>query len=237
MSALDPPAGLFHDGDDPMEGFHALLYKGVIPLIPNETALIVVDMQKGFLDDGSALQVPGGRSLIPVINGVIRALREFGSPVVFTQFVYDPKVPSILGELHPEHKPPQPNQPTGLGYPSGCCLAGDPSVEIHPDLEREPSDYILTKPGYDAFYQTPLDDYLRLKGSRTLMLTGLLTDVCVWHTVSGAVHRNYKVAVIKDAVATLSADVQRSTLNSLGWSVARILTADQAVAELKANSK
>ncbi|HLS90998.1 MAG TPA: isochorismatase family cysteine hydrolase [Limnochordia bacterium] len=220
-----------------MGDFHALLYKGVISLRPGETALIVVDMQKGFLDDGAALKVPEGRALIPVINRVIRALRRWGAPVVFTQFVYDPQVPSLFGELHPEHKPPQPNQPTGLGRPSGCCLLGDESAELHPDLERQPSDYVLQKLGYDAFYQTPLDDYLRLKGVRTLMLTGVLTDVCVWHTVSGAVHRNYKVVVLKDAVATLSAEAQRSTLNSLAWSVARILTADQAIAELEAAGK
>lgn len=221
---------------DEMDGFHAMLYKGVIPLRATDAALIVIDMQKGFLCEGAALEVPGGRALIPTINSFIQAVRPLGIPVIFTQFVYDPRVPSIFGELHPEHKPVKPNRPTGLGQPSGCCLLGDESVEIHPEIERDASDYILEKQGYDAFHQTPLDDYLRLKGIRTVILSGVLTDVCVWHTVSGAVHRNYKVVVLRDAVATLSADVQRSTLSSLGWSVARILTSTQAIAELEASA-
>lgn len=224
----------FDDGShDELAEFHALLYKRVIPLEAKTAALVVVDMQRGFLDEGAALEVPGGRALIPTINGVIRACRKLGIPIVFTQFVYDPKVPSLFGELHPEHKPPRPNQPTGLGFPSGCCLLGDPSAEIHPDIEREEGDYTLLKTGYDAFYQTPLDDYLRIKGVRTIMLAGVLTDVCVWHTVSGAVHRQYKAVVLRDAVGALSAEANASTLQSIGWSVGRILTAEQAVSELE----
>lgn len=221
------------DDADELEGFQALLYRRVIPLRPSGTALIVVDMQKGFLDEGVSLQVPGGKALIPTINDVSRTMRRLGLPVIFTQFVYDPRVPVLFGELHPEHKPPKPNQPTGLGHPSACCLLGDESAQLHPDLEREPSDYVLVKHGYDAFYGTPLDDFLRLRGIHTLILTGVLTDVCVWHTVSGAVHRNYRVAVLRDAVATLSDEVQRSTLSSLSWSVARVLSSRQAIAELE----
>lgn len=226
-------SALLDDGDNELDGFQAMLYKSVIPLRATGTALLVIDMQKGFLEEGAALQVPGGKALIPTINNVISAMRRLGAPVIFTQFVYDPQVPSILGELHPEHKPPRPNQPTGLGYPSGCCLLGDESVEIHPDLQRESSDYLLVKSGYDSFYQTPLDDFLRLKGIHTLILTGVLTDVCVWHTVSGAVHRNYRVAVLRDAVAALSSETHRSALNSIGWSVGRVLSSSQAIAELE----
>jgi len=219
-----------------MDAFHALMYRKVIPLRADDAALIVIDMQKGFLDDGAALKVAGGKALIPTINGVIRACRKLGMPIVFTQFVYDPRVPSLFGELHPEHKPARPNQPTGLGFPSSCCLLGDESAELHPDLEREDGDFVLTKTGYDSFHETPLDDYLRLKGVRTIMLAGVLTDVCVWHTVSGAVHRQYKAVVLRDAVAALSHETSRSALNSIGWSVGRILTADQAVEELEASA-
>jgi len=152
---------------------------------------------------------------------------------VFTQFVYDPRVPTVFGELHPEHKPAQRGGPTGLGYPSSCCLLGDESVELDPELERDPADLVLQKPGYDAFHLTPLDDYLRLRGVRTLLLAGVMTDVCVWHTVSGAVHRNYRVAVLRDCTAALSAQAHRSALNSIGWSVGRIVSAEQAIAELE----
>lgn len=219
--------------DDELDAFHALLHQRIIPLRPVSTAFIVVDMQKGFLDEGAPLEVPGGRALIPVINRVASACRELGIPVVFTQFVYDPQIPTLFGELHPEHKPAGVNQPTGLGYPSSCCLLGDESAALHPELERSDRDFVLAKTGYDAFHETPLDAYLRLRRIDTLLLAGVMTDVCVWHTVSGAVHRQYKVVVLRDAVATLSADVQRCTLSSIGWSVGRVLTSEQALAELK----
>ncbi len=60
---------------------------------PGRTALLVVDMQHGFLDPGAALEVPQGREIIPNVRRLIGVCREKGVPVIFTEFVYSTAVP------------------------------------------------------------------------------------------------------------------------------------------------
>lgn len=58
-----------------------------------QTALLVVDMQHGFLDAGASLEVPGGRAIVPRLQRLVACCRATGAPVVFTKFVYSPAVP------------------------------------------------------------------------------------------------------------------------------------------------
>ena len=94
-------------------------------LEPGRTALLVIDMQRGFLEPGAALEVPPGRAIVPNVRALIDACRGQGVPVIFTQFVYSTAVPCLRGDpFGPEHLPARPGQPTGLGLPSGNCLVG-----------------------------------------------------------------------------------------------------------------
>jgi nicotinamidase-related amidase len=72
---------------------------------PGRTALLVVDMQRGFVEAGQAMEVPPAREAVPVIRGLVHAFRTKGLPVVFTEFTYSPSAPLLVGELHPEHRP------------------------------------------------------------------------------------------------------------------------------------
>ncbi|PYN12162.1 MAG: hypothetical protein DME05_22325, partial [Candidatus Rokuibacteriota bacterium] len=72
---------------------------------PGRTALLVVDMQRGFVEPGEAMEVPPARASVPVIRALVDLFRSRRLPVVFTAFVYSPDVPLLVGELHPEHKP------------------------------------------------------------------------------------------------------------------------------------
>lgn len=60
-----------------------------------KTAILVIDMQKGFLDEGSVMEVPQGREIIPNIERLLETSRKTGLTVIFTQFVYSPKVPNL----------------------------------------------------------------------------------------------------------------------------------------------
>ena len=92
-------------------------------LRPGRTALLVIDMQRGFLEPGAALEVPAGRAIIPNLRQLIEACRERQVPVIFTQFVYATAVPCLRGDpFGPEHLPARPGEPTGFGRPSGNCL-------------------------------------------------------------------------------------------------------------------
>src|SRR5262249_10505168 len=101
-------------------------------LQPGRTALLVVDMQRGFLEPGAALEVPPGRAIIPNLQQLIEACRRKRVPVIFTEFVYSTAVGCLRGDpFGPEHLPARPGQPTGIGLPSGNCLVG-PSAQPGP---------------------------------------------------------------------------------------------------------
>src|SRR4051794_17637461 len=102
-------------------------------LEPGRTALLVIDMQRGFLDEGAALEVAPGRAIIPNLQRLVAACRERGVPVIFTEFVYETAIPCLRGDpFGPEHLPARSTEPRGFGRPSGNCLVG-PGAELGAD--------------------------------------------------------------------------------------------------------
>ncbi|HEY7647813.1 MAG TPA: isochorismatase family cysteine hydrolase [Methylomirabilota bacterium] len=196
------------------------------------TALLVVDMQRGFLDPGEALEVPAARDIVPCIGALLELFRGKRLPVAFSEFVYSEKVPLLVGELHPEHKPARPGQPTGFGRPSSNCLEDHPSVQTVPELAPRAGELVIRKHGYDAFSDTPLDGALRARGITSLVVTGTLTDICVLATVIGAFHREYRITVIQDGVATLWPEIQRATLDIIGRAYGRVVSSKEFMNEV-----
>ncbi|MGH7357942.1 MAG: cysteine hydrolase family protein [Candidatus Rokuibacteriota bacterium] len=206
------------------------IFEDVLRLESGHTALLVVDMQRGFLDPGAAMEVPEARAIVPVVADLIARFRRQGLTVAFSQFVYSPAVPLLVGDLHPEHRPAVPGAPTGFGHPSSSCLAGDPSVAVVPDLAPAPGELTVQKHWYDAFAGTPLDGALRARGVRSLVVTGTMTDICVLATVVGAFNREYRVTVVEDGVATLWPEIQRASLDIIRRAYGRVVPA-KAVAD------
>ena len=105
--------------------------------VPSRTALLVIDMQRAFVDPGAALEVPQAQQIIPNLQKLIGCCREVGVPFVFTEFVYSPQVPCLRGDpFGPEHLPPSPGEPTGWGLPSGNALLGQEGPDS-PDIIDE----------------------------------------------------------------------------------------------------
>jgi len=209
-------------------------FEQVLRLAPGRTALLVVDMQRGFVDPGEALEVPQAREIVPVIQRLLAVFQSRRLPVVFTEFVYSERVPLLVGDLHPEHKPAQPGAPTGFGLPSSNCLEGHPSAETIPALGPRPDELVVRKHGYDAFHGTPLDGALRARGVPSLVVTGTLTDICVLASIVGAFNREYRVAVAEDAVATLWPEIQRATLDIIGRAFGRVVSSKDIASEVTA---
>src|SRR6266850_6752529 len=99
-----------------------------------------------------------------------------------------------------------------LGLPSSSCLEGTPSAETVPELAPRPGEIVVRKRGYDAFAGTSLDGALRARNVTSLVVTGTMTDICVLATVTAALHRQYRVTVVEDGVATLWPEIQRAAL-------------------------
>ena len=200
------------------------LFDDVLAIKPASTALLVVDMQRGFVDAGQAMEVPPAREqALPKIRALIDAFRAAGRPVVFTEFVYSEQAPLLVGKLHPEH----------TKAVAASCHEDDPSVRTVDALKPRPDELVVRKRWYDAFAGTPLDGALRAKGIDTLVVTGTMTDICVLATVVGAFNREYKVTVVDDAVATLWPEIQRASLDIIARAYGRVTSTKELIDHMR----
>jgi nicotinamidase-related amidase len=204
-------------------------FERVLRLEPRRTALVVVDMQRGFVEPGQAMEVPPARDTVPVICTLLDAFRAARLPVVFTAFVYSPDVPLLVGELHPEHRPAPAGAARGFGRPSSCCLEGDPSAQVIDALAPREGEPVIHKRRYDAFAGSDLDGVLRARQVTSLVVTGTMTDICVLATVVGAFNREYRVTVVDDAVSTLWPEIQRATLDIIGRAFGRVVSSKSVI--------
>src|SRR5713101_9669213 len=129
-------------------------FRRALPLDRGRTALLVVDMQRAFVDPGQAMEVPPARDTVPRIQELLAIFREKALPVAFTQFTYSPAAPLLVGELHPEHRRAAPGAATGFGRPSSSCLEGDPSASVVPELAPRADELVVRKHYYDGFNGT-----------------------------------------------------------------------------------
>jgi ureidoacrylate peracid hydrolase len=209
-------------------------------LQPGRTALLVIDMQRGFLEPGAALEVPAGRAIIPDLRRLIEACRQRRVPVIFTQFAYAAAVPCLRGDpFGVEHLPARPGEPTGLGRPSGNCLVppdaepGPNSGEIVPELAPRPEELVIRGHTYDKFHGTPLDLALRSQDVRYLVIAGVVTEICVNCTLLSAGSRDYRVTAVTDGVASPWPELQEACFEIWRRKFARLRTTDEIIAEIQ----
>lgn len=166
-------------------------------------AILVIDMQRDFVDQGAPIECPGARDAIAPIGRLLGLARALGKPVVFTQEAHRATKVDFGLELdygEPEH-----------------CLEGTPGVEIVPELRPEPDDYVLVKRRYSAFFATDLDLLLKGLGVDTLILAGAATDVCVRATAQDAHQLNYRVVVPRECVAGTSVEQHEAALRNIAY--------------------
>lgn len=207
-------------------------FERVLRLEAGKTALLVIDMQRAFLDPGEPMEVPQAREIIPNIQHLLELFRERRLPVVFTEFLYSEKLPLLVGELHPEHKRARPGEARGFGVPGSSCLEGEANVHTVPELAPRSDELVIRKHWYNAFNGTPLDGALRARGVTSLVVTGTLTDICVLASVVGAFDREYRLVVVEDAVATLWPEIQQATLDIFRRAFARVVSAKEVADEI-----
>src|SRR5205085_509970 len=158
---------------------------------PARTALLVIDMQNDFLLPGAPVATPGGLDLVPTIAALADAARRAGLPVIYTQEM---------------HRADRSDFGIELAFEPPHCLEGTPGMDIVAGLDPQPEDVrIRGKRRYDAFLGTELDAVLRARGIENLLVTGVCTDICVISTVYHARNLDYRVFVLRDAVAGTTA--------------------------------
>lgn len=160
---------------------------------PARAALLVVDMQNDFCAEGGYLHkarnydVGFAGALADKIAATIGVVRAAGVPVVWIRSLYDFK---YLAEPHIVKRKEE-----------GCCLEGAWGADFF-RLTPDKNDLVVTKHHFSAFKGTPLDDLLRSRGIRTLVLTGVATNVCVDSTLRDGFFHGYHIVVLEDCVGS-----------------------------------
>jgi biuret amidohydrolase len=210
-------------------------------LDPRRTALVVIDMQRGFMDPDASMLVAQAWEVVPAIKKMVDFCRGAKIPVIFTEFVAAPAVHSLRQDpFGPEHMPPLPGEPTGWGLRSGNCLVGTEGPESPgtiDELKPLPGELVIAGFSVDKFYGTPLDLALRGRDIRYLIVTGIMADICVNATLLSATIREYRVTALTDCITTIWPHILEAVFDIWGRKFARLMTSDQAIMELETQSQ
>lgn len=170
---------------------------------PAHTALLVIDMQNDFCAAGGLVSKDGrdisaARELGERLPQFIAAARDAGVLVIFIRCVYTSGQNFYLSDVWLE----QAARKRAGGYTRiPVCRAGSWEGDFYGDVRPEPTDVVITKHRYSAFHNTDLDLVLRSNGIRTLLLTGVVSNVCVETTAREAFVRDYYVVALDDGCA------------------------------------
>ena len=185
----------------------------------SKAALLVIDMQRFFLDPESSGFACGGVAILPTIQRVIAAFRKAGRPVIYTRHVHHPdgSDAGILG-----------------WWWDGMCIEGSPESEVHEKIAPLPGEKVVLKHRYSAFYNTDLETVLRCLQIEDLVVSGVMTNLCCETTARDAYLRDYRVFLLADGTGTVCEEMHLATLINLAFGFAFVTTASKIVQDLRA---
>ena len=159
-------------------------------------AILVVDMSRGFLEEGNPLYCgEESRKIIPSIERLLDQEQKKGSKIFFVADCHAPD--DLEFKIFPPH-----------------CISGSPESEIIPELKRFPGK-MVPKQRYSAFYNTTLEKELQKLKPDKIIVCGVCTDICVLHTVADARNRDYAVEVPSDCIASFDNEAQKWALQHM----------------------
>ena len=177
--------------------------------VPERSALLVLDLQRYFLDETSHAFVPSAPAILPGINALVRAYAARGLPVVRTRHVNTPDDAGLMGTWWRD-----------------LIRREDPLSEIDPRLEQG-GGIEVCKMRYDAFHGMELEYLLHNKGVAQVVTCGVMTHLCVESTARSAFMRGFEVFLPVDGTATYNPEFHRASLLTLAHGFATpLLVAD-----------
>ncbi|KQO97169.1 isochorismatase family cysteine hydrolase [Methylobacterium sp. Leaf91] len=185
---------------------------------PATTALVIIDMQRDFLEPGGFGETLGNDvslllAAVAPCRSVLAAARRTGMLVVYTR---EGHLPDLSDAPPAKLERGEPTARIGAPGPMGRILIrGEPGHDIVPDLAPSAGEIVIDKPGKGAFYATELGAVLAERGIATLLVCGVTTEVCVHTTIREGNDRGYRCVALADCCASYFPEFHRIGLEMI----------------------
>ncbi len=187
-------------------------------LQPAKSALVVIDMQRDFLEPGGFGASLGNdvsllRDTIPAVARLLEAFRSCNLPVVHTREGHRPDLSDC-----PPAKRQRGNPELRIGDPGPMgrvLIQGEPGHAIISELSPLEGEIVIDKPGKGAFYSTSLGETLSQLGVEQLVFSGVTTEVCVQTTMREANDRGFECLLVEEATASYFPEFKRAALEMI----------------------
>ena len=179
------------------------------PIDLTRAALVVIDLQRYFLRPGAAAFLDPPAELVPNVCLLVDRFRKLGRPVIFT--------------CHANRREATPRQ-INRWWNDDLPFEDDPDTALDDRIAPAPGETVIAKETYSAFVETDLDGLLRDAGVHTVVLCGVMTNVCVETTARHAFLLDYQPIVVCDACAGRDKRHHEASLLNLGYAFARLPT-------------
>ena len=181
----------------------------------SKTALIVVDMQKGFCRPEGSLYSERSESVIQDIKKLLERFRDTDATIIFTKDIHER---SFLTDNYDEF------ERWGRHLVRGS--EGTEIVEELKPVNPRVEEYVVEKGTYDAFFETNMNQILRFNSIENVVVCGVLTNVCVMHTASSAALRDYMTVVVEDCTEALEEKHKEYALDHVSWLFGQVVSSD-----------
>ena len=193
------------------------------PIDAAKTALLVIDLQEGFVAEGARMWTPQNLRILPGVKQLIGRSRMEGIPVIFTEHAHDAsgRDRGLMWDV-----------PLNRPIRDGALRIGAEDVSTHHEIAPLPGEKVIQKHRYSAFFDTDLHTYLRGCEVDTLIITGCMTNYCCGATARDAFFRDYKVIFGSDLNATDNQELHEAELKTLRRGYARVISLAEILAEI-----
>jgi len=173
-------------------------------------ALIVIDMVRDFLDGWNPAQ---RTKLVCAINELVDTARRASVPVIWVRQEFEPDLRDAFPEMRAK----------GIR----TVIKGTPGCEILPELAVSPSDVVIVKKRYSAFYGTPLDEILARLAIDLLIFAGVNTHACIRTTAIDAYQRDWPVVIAKDCVSSYDKEHHDISMRYMKDKIAKVMSNEE----------
>lgn len=198
-------------------------------LDPARTALVVIDLQRAFMDDAVGHAVcPAARDIVPAVNRLAAAVREAGGGVFWIKNTHDE---GCLREWSVAHAMATPEM---RDKRIAAMSEGTPGHELWPALEVKPEDEIVNKYRFSAFLpgMSELPGRLRARGFDTVLIAGTVTNVCCESSARDAMMTNFRTIMVSDGNAALTQAEHDASLTAFYATFGDVMDTDMIIAAL-----